>query len=106
MKQIEEATLLGTQAARDFLAATLRQSHELLANDERFNDENIVAFEEARDLRANGSQAAVLNFDEPVAAHRIDAKSSDPLLNAGLWPSVERLELAMEGRFHAAGVVT
>src|SRR5262245_46051479 len=44
VKQSEEAALLRSHAARDFFSPTLREAHELLANDERFHHQSIVAF--------------------------------------------------------------
>src|SRR5260370_3499655 len=86
VKQIEQAALLGAEPPRDLFAAALRHSHELLANDERLDDQNLVAFQQAGDLRANGGQAAMLNFDEPVAAHPIDPIAGDSLFHTGLAP--------------------
>ena len=89
MEQIEQAALLGTQAARDFLAAGLREPHELLANNEWLDHKNLVRFEQASDLRTNGSQAAVLNFDEPVATDSVDSEAGNSLLDTGRRPGVQ-----------------
>src|SRR4051812_33726182 len=52
-KDVEKRPLLGTAPAGDDLAAFAFSLHEMFANDDRFDDEDVVLLEERRDFVAN-----------------------------------------------------
>ena len=69
-EDIEQRSLLRTAAARDDLAAFAAALHQVLADDDRFDDQHVVLLEQGGDLVANRRERRKLDFDQLLARGR------------------------------------
>ena len=95
-EHIEQRSLFWTAAAGDNLAAFSFAFHEVLADDNRFDDQYIVFFEQHFDLVADRRERCELDFDELVAADDVDAVAAQALLGESAAGGVTLFQLAME----------
>jgi hypothetical protein len=99
-ENIKQRSLFWTAAAGDDLAAFPFALHEVLADDDWFDDQYVVFFEQHFDFVADGRERRELDFDELVAADDIDAVAAQALLGEPAASGVTFFQLAVEGGFH------
>src|SRR5256885_7239837 len=61
---VQTCALPISQSPRDFFSAAPRQPNEMLPRDDWLDDQDGMFFQEARDLRSNCREAAVLRSEE------------------------------------------
>ena len=100
LEHIEQRTPLRAAASGNDLAAFAMQFHQVFGDDHRFDDEDVVLFDERGDLIANRRERSKLDFDQLFAADDVDAISPDALFDQTAVRRVVLLQLAVEGSFH------
>ena len=81
-EHIEQRAPLGAAAAGNDRTSLAAEFHEMLRNDERLHDHDIVLLLKQRgDLVANRSERRELDFDQLLAANDIDAVAANTLFD-------------------------
>ena len=96
-EHVEQRSLLWTAAARDDLAAFALALHEVLADDDWFDDEDVVFFKQRFDFVADGRERGELDFDELLSADDINAVAAEALFGESAGGGVALFQLAVEG---------
>ena len=100
LEHVEQRATLWAAAARDDFAPLATELHQMLGDDDRFDDQHIVRFEKDGDLIANRSERRVLNLDKLFPTDNVDAVAADALLDHCAINGVMRFQLTVEGGFH------
>jgi hypothetical protein len=61
-----------------------------------------VVGEQSTDFSANGGQAAMLYFHQPISANCVNAEPRDFFLHPGRSPRIKCLQLTVQRGFHHA----
>ena len=89
VEDIHRAAPLGAQPPVEHFSAFCDPLDDPLPGDDRFDDGNVVRFEQMPDLIANGRQRPVLDFKETRTNFRVDAILAQRHLTPGIGPRIE-----------------
>ena len=81
VEHIEQCSPLRAAATGDHFAAFALALHQVLGDDDRFDDEHVVLFEQDGDFVADRRERGELDFDELFAADDVDAVAAEALFD-------------------------
>ena len=94
-EHIEQRAPFRAATARDDLPPGLAEFHEMLGDDDGFDEKHVVLFDEHGDLVANRAERGELDLDELAAADDVDTVAADALFDEAAVGGVKFFELAV-----------
>lgn len=100
LEQRQDAAAFRAQSPAERRAVLGIALDQVLADDQRFDDEHLVLVEQSVHFPANGGEGPVLDFDQLSTADDIDPEAVQPRFLGSVAGGVELFELSVEGGFH------